>query len=86
MDGSIKCPVIHGAITTAQKDAGTTNRDWWPNQLNTAILRQNGISGNPMDTSFDYRLEFKNLDYNGLKSDLHALMTDSQEWCTLFLY
>ena len=40
MDGSSKCPVIHGAITTAQKDAGTTNRDWWPNQLNTGILRQ----------------------------------------------
>ena len=39
MDGSSKCPVIHGAITTAQKDAGTTNRDWWPNQLNTGILQ-----------------------------------------------
>ena len=46
MDGSNRCPVIHGAVTTAQKDAGTTNRDWWPNQLNTGILRQNGKSGN----------------------------------------
>ena len=80
MDGSSKCPVIHGAITTAQKDAGTTNRDWWPNQLNTGILRQSGKSGNPMDSSFDYRLEFQKIDYEGLKSDLHALMTDSQDW------
>ena len=80
MDGTSKCPVIHGAITTAQKDAGTTNRDWWPNQLNTGILRQNGKSGNPMDSSFDYRSEFKKLDYDGLKSDLHALMKDSKNW------
>ena len=80
MDGSSKCPVIHGAITTAQKDAGTTNRDWWPNQLNSGILRQSGKSGNPMDSSFDYRLEFQKIDYEGLKSDLHALMTDSQDW------
>ena len=80
MDGSNRCPVIHGAITTAQKDAGTTNRDWWPNQLNTGILRQNGKSGNPMDLTFDYRQEFQELDYKGLKSDLHALMTDSKDW------
>ena len=80
MDGSNRCPVIHGAVTTSQKDAGTTNRDWWPNQLNTGILRQNGKSGNPMDPTFDYRLEFQKLDYNGLKSDLHALMTDSKDW------
>ena len=80
MDGSSKCPVIHGAITTGKKDAGTTNRDWWPNQLNTGILRQNGKSGNPMDSGFDYRSEFQKLDYNGLKSDLHALMTDSKDW------
>ena len=80
MDGSSKCPVIHGAITTAQKDAGTTNRDWWPNQLNTGILRQNGKNNNPMDASFDYRSEFLKLDYHGLKSDIHALMTDSKDW------
>ena len=80
MDGSSKCPVIHGAITTGKKDAGTTNRDWWPNQLNTGILRQNGKSSNPMDSGFDYRSEFQKLDYNGLKSDLHALMTDSKDW------
>ncbi len=80
MDGSSKCPVIHGAITTGQKDAGTTNRDWWPNQLNMGILRQNGKSGNPMGSSFDYRSEFQKLEYNALKSDLHALMTDSKDW------
>ena len=80
MDGSSKCPVIHGAITTAQKDAGTTNRDWWPNQLNTGILRQNGKSGNPMDSTFDYRSDFQKLDYSSLKTDLHALMTDSKDW------
>ena len=80
MDGSSKCPVIHGAITTLQKNAGTTNRDWWPNQLNTGILRQNGKNSNPMDASFDYRSEFQKLDYKGLKSDLRALMTDSKDW------
>eukprot|EP00456_Euglypha_rotunda_P038247 TRINITY_DN29365_c0_g1_i3.p2 TRINITY_DN29365_c0_g1~~TRINITY_DN29365_c0_g1_i3.p2 ORF type:complete len:257 (-),score=88.39 TRINITY_DN29365_c0_g1_i3:21-791(-) len=59
---------------------GRTNRDWWPNQLSLDILQQNGLSGNPMDTDFDYRAAFQTIDYDALKADLTALMTDSQPW------
>ena len=74
-----KCPVMHGALTT-NKGSGTSNQDWWPNQLNLNILRQHDSKANPMDEGFDYQEAFKNLDYKALKQDLHDLMTDSQEW------
>ena len=74
-----KCPVIHGSHTNAD-NTGTRNKDWWPNQLNLSILHQNDTKSDPMGQSFDYREEFKSLDYQGLKEDLHELMTDSQEW------
>src|SRR6056297_3930477 len=63
----------------AGKD-GTKNRDWWPNQLKLNILRQHSSLSNPMDKDFSYAEEFKSLDYKALKNDLHALMTDSQDW------
>jgi catalase-peroxidase len=59
---------------------GRTNRDWWPNQLSLEILAQHGLSANPMGDDFDYRSEFKSLDYDAVKRDLTALMTDSQPW------
>jgi len=73
-----KCPVMHGAATTGI--TGTTNSDWWPNQLNLNILRQHDRKSNPLGDDFDYRDEFLRLDYKSLKDDLHALMTDSQSW------
>ena len=79
-----KCPVSHGktkeesAVTTTK--VGTTNKDWWPNQLNLHILRQHDKKTNPMGEDFNYAEEFKKLDYDALKQDLHNLMTDSQEW------
>ena len=74
-----KCPVMHGALTRNQ-ETGTSNQDWWPNQLNLGILRQQDKKSNPMGDDFDYREEFKKIDYAALKQDLTALMTDSQEW------
>ncbi|MFX0099891.1 MAG: catalase/peroxidase HPI [Candidatus Hodarchaeota archaeon] len=59
---------------------GTTNKDWWPNQLNLDILHQQSSKSNPMDEKFNYAEEFKSLDYEGLKKDLIDLMTDSQSW------
>jgi catalase-peroxidase len=59
---------------------GTTNLDWWPNQLNLDILRQHCSKSNPMDENFNYAREFKSLDYDALKEDLHELMTESQDW------
>ena len=79
MDDIGKCPVMHGSVTT-NSSVSTTNRDWWPNQLNLSILHQNDKRSNPMSLDFDYREEFKKLDYQALKKDLHDLMTDSQEW------
>ena len=73
-----KCPVMHGAATTGI--TGTTNSDWWPNQLNLNILRQHDRKSNPLGDDFDYRDEFLRLDYKSLKDDLNALMTDSQSW------
>ncbi|WP_303922288.1 catalase/peroxidase HPI [Draconibacterium sediminis] len=73
-----KCPVT--GATSKSGGGGTRNRDWWPNQLKLNILRQNSSLSNPMDKEFDYAKEFKSLDYKQLKQDLHALMTDSQEW------
>jgi catalase-peroxidase len=74
-----KCPVMHGAGGSTA-GGGTSNRDWWPNQLNLDVLRQHSNKSNPMDEDFDYKEEFKTLDYQALKDDLKALMTDSQDW------
>tara|TARA_B110000263_G_C15305180_1_gene509969 strand:+ start:1124 stop:3277 length:2154 start_codon:yes stop_codon:yes gene_type:complete len=76
--GAGKCPVMHGATTTGE--TGTTNKDWWPNQLNLGILHQHDNKSNPMDASFNYQKTFNDLDYNALKKDLNELMTDSQDW------
>ncbi|MBH0168803.1 catalase/peroxidase HPI [Fictibacillus sp. 18YEL24] len=78
-----QCPVTHhkdSAITTSRAPHGTTNKDWWPNQLNLNVLRQHDKKSNPMGDDFNYREEFSKLDYDALKKDLHALMTDSQDW------
>ena len=74
-----KCPVMHGAMTT-HSSTGTSNKDWWPNQLNLNILHQHDSKSNPMDDGYDYRKEFSKIDYDALKKDLTNLMTDSQEW------
>ena len=74
-----KCPFGHGAKSTAA-GRGTSNKDWWPNQLNLNILKQNSSLSNPMDPDFDYKEAFNSLDYNALKKDLQDLMTDSQDW------
>ena len=79
MDGNSKCPVMHGAVTS-NSSSGTSNREWWPNQLNLNILHQHDKKSNPMGEDFDYREEFKKLDYDALKKDLRNLMTDSQDW------
>ncbi|QAY96466.1 catalase/peroxidase HPI [Methylovirgula ligni] len=69
-----ECPYAHA--TPRQR----SNRDWWPDQLNLNILHQNSPSSDPLDETFDYREEFKKLDYEALKNDLRKLMTDSQDW------
>ena len=74
-----KCPVT-GMTRKTVAGSGTTNKDWWPNQLNLKILHQNSHLSNPMSTEFNYADEFKKLDLDALKKDLFAVMTDSQEW------
>jgi catalase-peroxidase len=69
-----KYPMHHTA------GGGMTNRDWWPNQLRLDILRQHSTRSNPMGGDFNYAEEFKSLDLDAVKKDLHALMTDSQDW------
>ncbi len=69
------CP-MHGSSTASAR----SNRDWWPNQLNLSILRQHSSLSNPMDEGFDYAKAFSELDLAAVKRDLHALMTDSQDW------
>jgi catalase-peroxidase len=77
--GEAKCPFPHGALRHTV--AGTpANASWWPDQLNIGILHQQSSLSNPMDEEFDYAEEFKSLDLDGVIKDLHALMTDSQEW------
>ena len=82
MDGNTpsagKCPVMH--VQSSVTSGGTTNRDWWPNQLNLRVLHQNPAVGNPLGSDFNYAEEFKKLDLKALKQDLYALMTDSQDW------
>jgi len=74
MSNEAKCPFHHGA------SSGTTNRDWWPNQLKLNVLHQHSAKADPMDEGFDYAKEFQSLDLAAVKQDLHALMTDSQDW------
>jgi catalase-peroxidase len=71
------CPMGHG---TARSLLGRTNKDWWPEALPVDILHQGGVSPDPMDADFDYAKAFKALDYDALKADLTALMTDSKPW------
>ena len=72
----MKCPVLHGAITTGE----TSVTEWWPKTLNLDILHQHDTKTNPLGENFNYREAVKSLDVEALKKDLHALMTDSQEW------
>jgi len=74
-----KCPVMHGSLSS-NSSTGTSNKDWWPNQLNLNILHQHDVKSDPMDADFDYEEEFKKLDFQSLKQDLNDLMTDSQDW------
>ena len=74
MNEESKCPIDHTA------GGGTTNRDWWPKQLRLDLLHQHSSKSNPMDTDFNYRKEFRKLDFKALKKDLRALMTESQDW------
>ncbi len=69
-----KCPINHAA------GGGTTNQDWWPNQLRLDLLNQHSSKSNPMDEDFDYAKAFSSLDLDAVKKDLDALMTDSQDW------
>ncbi|MFW2609465.1 catalase/peroxidase HPI [Aliarcobacter butzleri] len=74
-----KCPLGFGTNPMV-KNGGTSNKDWWPNQLNLKILSQHSNKVNPLGNDFDYAKEFEKLDYYALKADLTALMTDSQDW------
>ena len=86
MSSEAKCPFNHGASAGAPKPqvaptgGGTSNRDWWPNQLKLELLAQHSAKTDPMGADFDYAKEFKSLDYQALKQDLADLMTDSQDW------
>ncbi|QTF10481.1 catalase/peroxidase HPI [Brenneria izadpanahii] len=80
MSTEAKCPFAHGAAAKLTAGGGTTNRDWWPNQLRVDLLSQHSSRSNPLDPAFNYREAFKKLDYQALKNDLRKLMTDSQEW------
>ena len=75
-NGSGKCPVMHGGNTSS----GTNDKHWWPNSLNLDILHQQDTKTNPMGEDFDYRTAVKSLDVDALKADMHAMMTDSQDW------
>ncbi|MGD9226420.1 MAG: catalase/peroxidase HPI [Desulfobacterales bacterium] len=79
MTDESKCPVT-GRVSNPIAGGGTSNRDWWPNQLNLKILHQHSSMSNPMGEEFNYAEEFKKLDLAAVKEDLYALMTDSQEW------
>ena len=78
MENESKCPVAHGSESQHSQGARSNNQ-WWPDNLNIDILHQHDTKSNPMN-GFDYRKEFKTLDYDALKQDLHTLMTDSQDW------
>ena len=76
MSTESKCPFHQ----TAAAGSTRSNRDWWPNQLDLKILRQNSSLSDPMGEGFDYAAQFERLDLAAVKQDLHALMTDSQDW------
>ena len=75
-----KCPVTGATQKHSVGTSGTTNRDWWPNQLKLNILRQHSSLSNPMGEDFNYAKEFRSLNLEAVKKDLHKLMTDSQDW------
>lgn len=79
MSGESKCPFSGGMIEHTMAGA-KGNQDWWPKQLNLAILHQQSSLSNPMDEEFNYAEEFKKLDLDAVIKDLTALMTDSQDW------
>ncbi len=79
MSNGSKCPVT-GKTREQVSGSGSSNREWWPNQLNLKLLHQHSVMSNPMGKDFNYAEEFKKLDLKAVKSDLYALMTDSQEW------
>jgi catalase-peroxidase len=79
MSSEAKCPFTGGSRSQAVAGS-TSNADWWPDQLNLKILNQHSPLSNPMDREFDYAEEFRKLDLNSVIKDLHALMTDSQDW------
>ena len=74
MNTQTKCPFMHNSLE------GTSNKDWWPNQLNVSVLRQHDARSNPMDEGFSYKEAFEKLDYYALKQDITDLMTDSKDW------
>ena len=81
MTTEAKCPFSSQALAASQADGGgTTNKDWWPNQLRVDLLAQHSEKSDPLGSQFDYRKSFKALDYDALKADLRRLMTDSQDW------
>ncbi|RZK52478.1 MAG: catalase-peroxidase, partial [Pedobacter sp.] len=75
-----KCPFHNGTLKETSVNGGTKNRDWWPEKLNVQILRQHSQLSNPMGEDFNYAEAFNSLDLDAVKQDLHALMTDSQDW------
>ncbi|HUA93362.1 MAG TPA: catalase/peroxidase HPI [Terracidiphilus sp.] len=79
MSDESKCPYTNGTLKHPTA-AANGNQDWWPEQLNLGILHQHSSLSNPMGEGFDYATEFKSLDLDALVKDLHALMTDSQDW------
>ena len=75
-----KCPFHNGTMNKGIAGAGTQNKDWWPDQLHLAILRQHSSLSNPMDKDFDYAKEFKSLDLDAVKKDIEKVLTTSQDW------
>jgi catalase-peroxidase len=75
-----KCPFLNGSVKQSVAGGGTRNHDWWPKQLKLSILRQHSALSNPLGDDFNYADAFKSLDLEAVKQDLHALMTDSQDW------
>ena len=82
MTTETKCP-FSAAVPPHAVAAGPANAQWWPEQLNLKILHQHSSLSDPMDPAFNYAEEFKTLDLDAVIKDLHALMTDSQDWCRL---
>ncbi len=76
----VKTATTAGKVSKPTASGGTTNRDWWPNQLKVDILSQHSSKSNPMGEGFNYAKEFKSLDLESVKKDLRGLMTKSQDW------